>query len=149
MSIEEIGQSFADFASNPWSTLVIPFLFYICGAFGKKLIREQRSRTFFVLGDIYLAPEAALANVAVAMTDLWTMFAQFDPTNHRGAIRATILLGATAFFVYLVVLAIHKQYDHDDHHHLKRFIYLGILCNFLALGMMFALIVSSRGAAHV
>ena len=146
--IEEIGTTAASIVSSPWSVTLIPLLFYACGALGKRLIRDERSKWLFVLADIYLAPEASLANVGTALGELWELIAKFDAARHRGEIRGTILLGAVAFFVYLVVLVLHKHYNNEAHGPLKRFLLLGVFCNGLALLVMLSLIIATKGLYH-
>lgn len=111
---------------------IVPVLFLIIGAFGKQLIA---SRDKISQNDFHLGPEAALANIAAAITELLDVASQGNavPAKQMGTYGLFLVL---AFAIYMAVLSLHRWMEHNDQRPaLRTFSLLGV-SNLLGLGLM-------------
>lgn len=118
----------------------IPLLFYLCGGMGRLMLR--RSDHFWDRQDWYLAPDAALSNIAAALLFLaeshlppaasQALFARPD----RQALAA--LFAALAMALYLAVIGAHQKLEHPSVRRLIQQAALVGFCNVAAIGYMVA-----------
>lgn len=142
-----LGAELSSYLTNPYIVaLIVPVGFYFIGAFGKKLIRETHPGDgFFKMGDWYLAPDAALANVGVGIAECVDLVARFDPELHNGRIRGTLVFIAVAFMVYLLTLALHKHYERPGVVTWKKCVWLLGFTNVVSFATMFVFLLAIKG----
>ena len=151
LTLEALGTAVAAWASEPYLVaLAVPFAFYTVAAFSKKIIRDSSaSRSFFVLSDWYLAPDALLVTVGGMLTELAGLLSRFDPANHFGRIRGIVVLLGASVCAYIVVLSLHRHYEPADKHSAgRRFWWLVVFANLLALAIMMTWLLAVKGLEH-
>lgn len=141
-----IGTTVSTWLSSPYVVaFIVPMGFFFIGAFGKKLIRDGREGHFWSMKDWYLAPDAALANIGAGLAECLDRASKFDPSTHHGQIRGTLVFLCVAIFIYLIVLALHKHYEHGATW--KRTFWLLAFANGLAFLSMFVFVRAVKGVS--
>jgi hypothetical protein len=134
--LEEVGTFIAGVLDSPYvQALVVPFIFYFVGAFGKKLIRGSDG-AFFSVSDWYLAPDAVLATIGGLILQTVDLLSKFDPSSHSGKTRGLLILTGVVVCVYIAVLALHAHFEKSTASSLKKFWFLAIFANLLGFGAM-------------
>jgi hypothetical protein len=152
LTIEELGTAVSVWASEPYIVaLAVPMVFYLVGAFSKKIIRDGSSdSSFFVLRDWYLAPDALLVSIGSMLVEVSTLLGKFNSETHRGTIRGVVVLLSTSVCAYLIVLALHRHYESADTHSRKvRLFWLVGVANVIALAVMMMWLVAVKGVNNV
>lgn len=135
-TIEEAGTTIATWLSSPYmQALLVPIVFYVVGAFSKKIIRGNNG-SFFALSDWYLAPDAMLATIGGLILQTIDLMSKFDPLLHTGRTRALLVLFGITVAAYLVVMAIHSHYQQPTASPKKQFWWLVIFANGLGFSVL-------------
>lgn len=135
-TIEEVGTALAIALSSPYmQALLVPIVFYLVGAFSKKIIRGNHG-SFFALSDWYLAPDAMLATIGGLILQTIDLMSKFDPEVHTGRTRGLLVLFGITVAAYLVVMAIHSHYEHSTASSKKKFWWLVVFANAMGFSVL-------------
>ena len=135
-TIEEVGTSIASGLSSSYvQALLVPIVFYLVGAFSKKIIRGNHG-SFFALSDWYLAPDAMLATIGGLILQTIDLMSKFNPELHTGRTRALLVIFGITVAAYLVVMAIHSHYEHTAASPKKKFWWLVVFANGLGFSVL-------------
>lgn len=148
VTLEELGTVVSSAVAQPYvMAIVVPLTFYLVGAFSKKIIRDGTSaKSFFVLADWYLAPDALLVSIGSMLAEFAGLLAKFDAENHHGQIRGVVVLIAISICAYVVVLALHRHYESTERNSVAaRCGWLVIFANLMALAVMSMWLVAVKG----
>ena len=134
--------------TNPYFIAVgIPFFLLLCGAFAKKLVRGSSwQRKDFYLGVEFTL--AAMSSALVYIFDLIKLHATpgiIDTAATMNKIAATATFIASAFFLLLLVLSIHQDWEGRIDRPHAQLLRLGGLANLVGAGLLAIFILVVKG----
>ncbi|MGB0384464.1 MAG: hypothetical protein ACPGWR_06525 [Ardenticatenaceae bacterium] len=116
--------------------VVVPILLFLAGGFGKKLVRGGND---WHRKDFYLGVDAMLATISAALIHIFditkSMTQSNVPENIEKLIASGVFLGFS-FFLYMIVLGIHQNWESKTRHRAKQWLWLVIVSNSIGLGLM-------------
>jgi len=133
--------------TNPYLIAIgIPLLLIVCGAFAKKLVRGSKwQNTDFFLGvELSLA---AMASALVYVFDLTKLTSVQSSTisSLMQKMVATASFLALCFFLLLLILSIHQDWEKRSQNPRGQFVWLGIIANLVGAGLLAAFVLLVKG----
>lgn len=124
--------------------LVVPIVLILSSAFAKKLVRGSS----WTRSDFFLGVELSLAAIAAALTNFLDVskaaeagIVKIDANNiaKNGAFLAI------CFFLLLVILATHQEWEKKVQAPKAQFWWLGAFCNSIGAGLLISFIILVKG----
>lgn len=124
--------------------LVVPIVLILSSAFAKKLVRGST----WIRTDFFLGVELALSAIAAALTNFLDLSkaattddVQIDANNL--AKNGSFL--AICFFLLLVILATHQEWERQMGARAAQLFWLGAFCNVIGAGLLIAFLILVKG----
>ena len=126
--------------------LGIPLILIVCGALAKKLVRGSAWQK----SDFFLGVELSLAAMASGLVYIFDLakLANAPPPNLNhvdNKMVATATFLAFCFFLLLVVLTVHQDWEKRTQNPTGQFFWLGIVTNLIGAGLLAAFVLYVKG----
>lgn len=125
--------------------VIIPMLLILCGALAKKLVRGSTWKR----SDFFLGVELSLASLGSAMVyfyDLTRISGSVTSAEPLiGKVGATATFVAVSFFLLLVVLATHQDWEQRTTNPRGQYLMLGAFCNGIGILLFSSFILLVKG----
>jgi hypothetical protein len=124
--------------------LVVPVVLILSSAFARKLVRGSP----WVRSDFFLGVQLSLAAIAAALTnflDLSKAAAAGTAQIDANSLAKNGAFLAICFFLLLVVLATHQEWENKIQTPTAQFWWLGAFCNVIGAGLLVAFIILVKG----
>jgi hypothetical protein len=124
--------------------LLVPIVLILSSAVAKKLVRGSG----WIRTDFFLGVELSLAAVASALTNFLDLGKKLSIRNSN--VEASILevngvFLAICFFLLLVILATHQEWERRSNAYKGQILWLGLFCNAIGAGLLIAFIILVKG----
>jgi hypothetical protein len=125
--------------------LVVPVVLILSGAFAKKLVRGTTWRR----SDFFLGVELSLSSIAATLTNFLDLS---NAASHSGAQIQPLEFAksgaflAICFFLLLVVLATHQEWEAKTNSQTGQFWWLGVFANLIGGALLVTFLLVVKGA---
>lgn len=127
--------------------LIIPVVLLFCGAFAKKLVGASPwKREYFYLGVEFTL--ATLSSTLLYVFDIAKNITQGKPpslVSWDQQLALTASFTAVTFFLLLVVLSIHQDWESKKQKRREQIIWLCIISNFIGAGLFAGFVLLVKG----
>ena len=132
--------------SNPYFIAIgIPLTLILSGVFAKKLVRG----TSWIRSDFFLGVELSLSAMSAALVflfDIATNSSDQNPENQKD-LAATGGFIALSFFLLLLVMSTHQDWEPQNNKPAKQIGWLGFFSNGIGAGLLVAFVLLVKGVA--